>query len=219
MESVCCMNTTLRKICLYSLLCISTMVLTTITGLSQNKVQQKIPEKTRILFVLDASGSMEAFWGGNQSRMDVAKGILTRLIDSLKINPKLELALRVYGHRFTRQANNCEDSRLEVPFGLKNHNTIINKIKEIKPKGVTPISYSILQAALDFPTGAGGYRNILILITDGIESCNADPCAVSLELQRKGVFLRPFVIGLGVKGGKVLDCVGKYIDSETLIKF
>jgi Ca-activated chloride channel homolog len=186
--------------------------------LSQQKVQQVMPAKTRILFVLDGSGSMEALWGGNESRMDIAKRILVDLIDSLRANPDLELALRVYGHRFTRQANNCEDSKLEVPFAKKNHNSIITKIQEIKPKGVTPITYSLLQAANDFPLNPG-YRNVLILITDGIESCNADPCAASVELQRKGVFLRPFVIGLGISGGKVLDCVGQYIDSQNSTTF
>ena len=185
---------------------------------AQNKIQQTLPSKTRILFVVDGSGSMEALWGNGESRMDVAKRILAKIVDSLKVNPEVELALRVYGHRFTRQANNCEDSKLEVPFSKKNHAAIIAKIAEIKPKGVTPITYSLLQAAKDFPT-AEGYRNILILITDGIESCNADPCATSIELQRKGVFLRPFVIGLGISGGKVLECMGQYIDSQNATTF
>src|SRR5690349_17492581 len=185
---------------------------------AQTKVQQKLPEKTRILFVLDGSGSMNAQWGNNQSRMDIAKQILTRLVDSLRVNSNLELGLRVYGHRFSRQANNCEDSKLEVPFAAKNHNAIISKIKEIVPKGTTPITYSVLQAAHDFPASPG-YRNILILITDGVESCGGDPCTVSVELQRKGVFLRPYIIGLGVQGGKALDCMGKYIDSQDANTF
>jgi Ca-activated chloride channel homolog len=199
------------------ILCLSFILYSTLSY-SQNRIQQTIPEKTRILFVLDGSGSMEALWGGTESRMDVAKRILVNLIDSLKVNPDVELALRVYGHRFTRQANNCEDSKLEVAFAKKNHATIINKIKDIKPKGVTPITYSLLQAAKDFPS-TQGYRNILILITDGIESCNADPCATSVELQKKGVFLRPFVIGLGISGGRVLDCMGQYIDSQNSTTF
>jgi Ca-activated chloride channel homolog len=189
-----------------------------LSGFAQNTVQQVVPEKTRILFVLDGSGSMNATWSGDKSRMDVAKEILSRLVDSLRVNPNLELALRVYGHRFTRQANNCEDSKLEVPFGIKNHNLIITKIKEINAKGTTPITYSVLQAAKDFPANPG-YRNILILITDGVESCGGDPCSVSVELQRKGVFLRPYIIGLGVQGGKALDCMGKYIDSQDALVF
>lgn len=180
--------------------------------------QQALPDRTRILFVLDGSGSMNALWGEGRSRMDVAKSILTHLVDSLRVNPKLELALRIYGHRYSRQSNNCSDSRLEVPFGLNNHNTIINEIKDIVPRGVTPITYSLLQAANDFPAGAG-YRNIVILITDGVESCGGDPCQASIELQKKGVFLRPFIIGLGVPGGKALDCVGKFIDAENARSF
>lgn len=169
--------------------------------LGQEVNQQALPEKTRILFVLDGSGSMNADWGEKKSRMDVAKEILTRLVDSLRVNPKLELALRIYGHRYSRQSNNCTDSQLEVPFSINNHNAIINEIKDITPRGVTPITYSLLQAAHDFPSNAG-YRNILILITDGVESCGGDPCQASIELQKKGVFLRPFIIGLGVPGGK-----------------
>jgi Ca-activated chloride channel family protein len=180
--------------------------------------QQALPEKTRILFVLDGSGSMNAIWSDGQSRMDVAKAILTRLVDSLRVNPQLELALRVYGHRYTRQSNNCQDSKLEVPFAPNNHNNIIARIRDIVPRGVTPITYSLLQAANDFPAGAG-YRNIVILITDGVESCGGDPCEASIELQRKGVFLRPFIIGLGVPGGRALECVGKFIDADNAESF
>ena len=109
---------------------------------AQRKIQQKIPEKTRILFVLDASGSMNAAWENNISRMDAAKSILTRLVDSLRSNDNLEIALRIYGHRYPREANNCQDSRLEVPFAVKNHNAVISKIKDIRPLGTTPITYS-----------------------------------------------------------------------------
>jgi Ca-activated chloride channel family protein len=209
------MHRSLRKtaIILSALLCSLSFL-----SQAQNKLQQKLPEKTRILFVLDASGSMEALWSSKESRMNAAKRILTRLVDSLRNTPNLELALRVYGHQFSRQANNCQDSKLEVPFAAKNHNTIISKIGSIKPKGVTPITFSLLQAAKDFPASPG-YRNILILITDGVESCGGDPCAASLELQRKGVFLRPFIIGLGLQEGKALDCVGKYLDSQNATSF
>lgn len=194
------------------------LVLATGPLYAQDVNQQALPDKTRILFVLDGSGSMNAIWGEHSSRMDAAKAILTRLVDSLRVNPKLELALRVYGHRYSRQANNCTDSRLEVPFALNNHNTIIQRIQDITPRGVTPITYSLLQAATDFPT-TSGYRNIVILITDGVESCGGDPCQASIELQKRGVFLRPFIIGLGVPGGKALDCVGKFIDADNADSF
>jgi Ca-activated chloride channel family protein len=185
----------------------------------QKKVQQKVPEKTRILFLFDGSGSMLESWGrANQYKINIAKSILTQIVDSLQQNDKLELALRIYGHRSPREANNCKDTWLEVPFKPKNHKLIIDKINEVKPKGVTPITYSLEQAAKDFPAGAG-YRNIVILITDGIESCGGDLCATSRELQKKGVFLRPYIIGLGLRAEKTLDCAGKYISAETPNEF
>jgi Ca-activated chloride channel family protein len=186
---------------------------------AQKKIQQRVPEKTRILFLLDGSGSMLEPWTKpTLSKINAAKNILGQIVDSLKQNTKLELALRVYGHRYPRESNNCQDTYLEVPFKPNNHKMIIDKINEIKPKGVTPITYSLEQAAKDFPASPG-YRNIIILITDGIESCKGDPCATSRELQKKGVFLRPYIIGLGMRAEKALDCAGKFIDANTPKEF
>ncbi|MEJ1239912.1 VWA domain-containing protein [Chryseolinea sp. T2] len=187
--------------------------------LAQNKVQQKLPEKTRILFLIDASGSMMEEWQRpNQTRWTVAKSIMSKLVDSLKQNSNLELGLRVYGHISPQEQKNCKDTRLEVPFKAKNHSLIINKLQEIKPKGVTPITYSLEQAANDFPAGPG-YRNIVILVTDGIESCGGDLCAMSQAMQKKGVFLRPYIIGLGLQSEKTLECAGKYVNADTPGKF
>jgi Ca-activated chloride channel family protein len=189
------------------------------SAVAQNKVLQKLPEKTRILFLLDASGSMMEEWQRpNQTRWTVAKSIMSKLIDSLKQNGNLELALRVYGHISPQEQKNCKDTRLEVPFKARNHAQIIAKLQEIKPKGVTPITYSLEQAANDFPTGPG-YRNIVILVTDGIESCGGDLCAMSKAMQKKGVFLRPYIIGLGLQSEKTLECAGRYVNADTPGKF
>jgi Ca-activated chloride channel family protein len=186
---------------------------------AQNTVVQKVPVKTRILFLLDGSGSMLDNWGRpHQTKMSIAKSILSKIVDSLQVNKNLELALRIYGHRSPREINNCKDTWLEVPFKTGNHKLIVEKINEIKPKGVTPITYSLEQAALDFPAGPG-YRNIIILITDGIESCGGDVCATSRALQQKGVFLRPYIIGLGLRAEQALNCAGKFINADTPGKF
>ena len=107
----------------------------------------------------------------------------------------LELALRVYGHQYDRKEQNCEDTRLEVPFASGNSAEISKALGRIEPKGTTPLAYSLQQSAKDFTDNR--YRNVIIIITDGIESCDGDPCKVALALQRKEVFLRPFIIGLG----------------------
>ncbi len=186
--------------------------------LRAQEVQQKLPEKTRILFLLDGSGSMHARWG-NTNRITVAKKVLAETVDSLSVNENLELALRVYGHQYEKYLKRCNDSKLEVPFGTDNEQAIKNKLRDIKPKGVTPIAYSLEQAAGDFPEDKA--RNIIIIITDGIESCDGDPCAVSLELQKKNIFLKPFIIGIGMdkKYEDAFGCMGSFYDASNISSF
>ncbi len=171
--------------------------------------------KTRILFLLDASNSMYSRMG-DDTRMNVAKKLLSRMVDSLEQITELEIALRVYGHQQSKDDYDCEDTKLEVGFTPGNHLDIKNSIKDIRPKGTTLIAYSLQQAAYDFPTG-GSSRNIIILITDGIEECNGDPCAVSQALQKQGIILKPFIIGVGLDKDfrKQFECVGKYFEAST----
>ena len=72
-------------------------------------------EKTRILFILDASNSMNLKWG-EQTRMESAKDILNQSLEDLKGIPNLELALRVYGHQsmVSNTYQDCNDTRLEL---------------------------------------------------------------------------------------------------------
>ena len=183
------------------------------------EIQQKLPEKTRVLFLLDGSGSMLASWEDTH-RMQAAKDLLSDLVDSLKADPRLELALRVYGHLYSKKAQNCKETRLEIGFSKNNHDQVISKLQLVKPKGTTPIAYSLEQAAKDFPT-TGGYRNIVIIITDGIESCDGDPCAVSLALQEKGIFLKPFIIGMGMGQNfrEEFQCIGEFYDARDQASF
>ena len=177
------------------------------------------PKVTRILFLLDASGSMMAPWEG-QPRWNVAKRMVAKMVDSLNAYPNLELGLRVYGHQFPNAEKNCEDSRLEVPFAPRNAKAIKDKLTSLKAQGNTPITYSLLQSANDFPQDRAS-RNVLLLITDGLESCNRDPCAASIALQRKHIFLKPFVIGIGAEKdfGRQLECLGQYYNAAEVKTF
>jgi Ca-activated chloride channel family protein len=188
-------------------------------NLAGQKQYQQIPDKTRILFLLDGSGSMLSKWDGT-TRIGAAKRLLSDLVDSLSSNAQVELALRVYGHQYDRRLQNCKDTKLEVGFGKNNHQAIIQKLHAISPKGTTPISYSLQQLAEDFPDD-DTYRNIVIIITDGLESCDGDPCAVSTVLQRKQIFLRPFVIGLGMNKSfdQQFECLGRFFDATDIQTF
>jgi len=173
------------------------------------------PIKTRILFLLDASGSMYARMD-NDTRVNVARRLLGKTLDSLEGTPNLEIALRVYGHTSPPNQRNCKDTRLEVPFRKNNFTEIKNRINAITPKGTTLIAHSLLQSAYDFPKEPFT-RNVIILITDGIEECQGDPCAVSEALQSQGIILKPFIIGLGSTEDfkKAFECVGRYYDANT----
>ena len=183
------------------------------------KQYQQIPEKTRILFLVDGSGSMLGNWEGT-SRMGAAKRLLSDLVDSLRENTQVELALRVYGHQYHRRLQNCQDTKLEVGFRRDNHDAIISKLKVIQPQGTTPISYSLQELQKDFPDDAS-FRNIVIIITDGLESCDGDPCEVSRSLQKKQIFLRPFVIGLGMNKSfdEQFNCLGRFFDATNVQDF
>jgi Ca-activated chloride channel homolog len=172
------------------------------------------PVVSRILFIFDASNSMNGTWE-KEKKITVARNILISLIDSLEKLNNIELALRVYGHQKPVPPQDCSDSKLEVSFDKGNASKIRQKLRNIEPMGTTPLASSLALSIGDFGN-ANDCRNIIILITDGIEACDGDPCAVSRELQTKGIALRPFIIGIGIDEDfkKSFDCIGKYYNAQ-----
>jgi Ca-activated chloride channel family protein len=115
-------------------------------------------EKTYIEFVFDASFSMNEEAEKGKSRMDVAKEVMIDLIQNLEDRPGLEVGLRVYGSRNTK----CDDSVLVQDFGPVDavRDNILKTVRALKPRGKTPIAYSLEQAAQDFPSKES--RNIIV---------------------------------------------------------
>ena len=181
---------------------------------------QKDKPVTRVLFIFDASQSMYAQWDGN-SRMEIAKELLSNMLDSLDKKENLQVGLRCYGHQKPSSPQDCRDTRLEVPFGNNTIPAIKNRLKTLRPKGTTPIAKALESGALDFPTVTSNSRNIVILITDGIEECGGDPCAVSRLYQEKKIILKPFVIGIGLSEEykKNFECVGTFYDARNPDEF
>ncbi|MDR0368370.1 MAG: VWA domain-containing protein [Bacteroidales bacterium] len=172
---------------------------------------------TRILFIFDASNSMWGEWQSDK-KIFIAHRVLSKMVDSLENFSNVQLALRVYGHQKDYQSYDCNDTKLEVPFAPNNFRKIKQKLNSIYPKGTTPIGLSLQASEHDFPPCAN-CRNIIILITDGIEECKSDPCEVSQALQRKGIILKPFIIGIGDDFSLNLDCAGIYVDASSEIAF
>jgi len=181
--------------------------------------QVKKPEQlTRILFVFDASRSM-VNTHGSLTRMEGAKKLFYKFVDSLSKQKNIQFALRMYGHTVKYPPGNCNDSKLIVPFGKNNLALIKQKVSEAKPTGITPIEHSLTQAANDFPDNKA--VNMIIIITDGIEECGGDPCKARQKLMEKGIVFKPFIIGIGLTPEqiKTFECVGSYYDYDNANTF
>lgn len=209
---------TMKKRVLITVLILSGMIF----GNNLTAQPRNTPPLTRILFVFDCSFSMYGKWQTGM-KMDIAKNLFTQFLDSLQGTPNLELGLRCYGHQYSLQPQrNCEDTKLEVPIGRPNVSipAMKKRMETLIPRGTTPIAYTLSQCGDDFPTDGVNSRNIIILITDGIEECGGDPCAVSLALQSKGIVLKPFVLGIGLEGNfESLNCIGKTYDISSEANF
>jgi hypothetical protein len=173
-------------------------------------------DMTYIELILDSSISMSAFVEGWRSRMDVAKAVMEQLIRDLPEDPNLMVALRIYGAELRPNLTPCEDTVLVQPFApvAKARQNMINQVKAMKARGMTPIALSLEQAAKDFPDK--GARNIIVLITDGEESCGGDPCAVSARLQADGFVMKPYVVGFALteKQAALVRCIGEYFSAS-----
>ncbi len=175
-------------------------------------------ERTRILFLVDASLSMKNEWKGG-SKWEVAKAALQQIADSIALVPNCETGMRVFGHLYPEPDKNCHDSRLEVRIDSSNTRSIKKKLEEIRPKGITPLVYSLEKSVNDF---AGiPAKNVIIVITDGEDACNRDPCSVALLLQKNNITLRPYIIGMALQGKNIdeMQCMGKLYNTNSAEEF
>ena len=149
--------------------------------------------------VFDASNSM---WGqiNGTAKIEIAKQSLATTLDALPSN--LLVGLRVYGHQHVYQRKDCQDSALLVPLSPLDRERIGAAISQFKPRGQTPLAYSLEQVAGDFGNFAG--ERAVVLLTDGVESCNGDPAGAARELQNAGD-APVHVIGFGLGGDDSAD--------------
>ena len=167
-------------------------------------------DTNNIMFIVDASGSMKEKVG-MQTRMEAAKDVLGETLENIPEN--VNLGLLVYGHR---KAKDCGDIELVSPLGGDDAATLQKIVSGLVAQGETPIAESIKQASKSF-SAFEGQNNKIILVTDGLEECEGDPCAAAKEAKASGLDVTVDVVGftLGDKEAKSVQCIteatgGKY---------
>lgn len=142
-------------------------------------------------FILDASGSMLQRIGGER-RIEVAKTALIGLTDALPTDSGF--ALRVFGHK---EADSCRTD-LEIRQPKVDKPAAVAKIKTITAMNLakTPIAASLLKAKEDL-AGANG-SVLVILMTDGEETCDGNPKAAIEALRASGMDVRVDIVGFAV---------------------
>lgn len=155
-----------------------------------------------VYVILDASGSMWGQLPEGKNKIVAAREVLADFV-AQDFEGK-ELALRAYGHN---RKGDCADTELVVPFAPAEQarGKIVSFANGVNPKGKTPITRSLRAALEDFGDRSGE----LILISDGLETCDADPCALMKEWRERNVAIRVHVVGLGLeeKEKEALSCI------------
>lgn len=174
---------------------------------------------SNLLLILDASNSM---WGqiGGTAKIETAKTVLTETLTGLADD--VLPALMIYGHR---SKDDCNDVQLVAPFGAISRGDMLAAVNGITPRGKTPIA-NALMAAIGAFDGRLEENNSILLISDGLETCEGDPCAVAGTLSQRGINVKVNVIGFDVdaKARAQLECVaraggGEYFNAKDAGEF
>jgi hypothetical protein len=153
-----------------------------------------------VLLILDASGSMNAKLPNGETRIAVAQRAIKGVAGF--IPAQAQLSLRMYGAQSPASQKNCQDTNLAVPFGPASASggAITTTVDGVKAQGYTPIAYSLEQAANDFPADAK--ERVIVLVSDGKETCQGDPAVAAKALAGKGLTVHTvgFIVDTAARG-------------------
>ncbi len=143
-----------------------------------------------VMVVFDGSNSM---WGqiDGTAKIEIARGVMDNLLGEWV--EERNVGLMAYGHR---RRGDCSDIEMLVQPGAQSRQSILDQINGITPRGRTPLTDAVEQAAR-----ALSYEDqpaTVVLISDGLESCERDPCALAEALEKGGVGFTAHVVGFGL---------------------
>lgn len=135
--------------------------------------------------VLDASGSMNARLPNGESRFAVAQRAVKDVVSLVPL--QAQVSLRMYGAKSPPKDKNCQDTHVAVPFAPAStaRSDIASAVDGAEARGYTPIALSLEQASNDFPADAK--ERVIVLVSDGKETCKGDPAVAAKALAAKGI--------------------------------
>lgn len=170
---------------------------------------------SKVLVIHDWSNSMWGAFADGTRKYEAGIAALTNALDT-GFGGR-DVGYRAYGHR---QPGDCRDSELVSDFGALDsvRPEIVDTLGKVRPTGKTPITYSLQEGLKDFQGGSGD----ILLISDGIETCDADPCDLMREWTASNVNIRVHVVGVGLDEMErtAMACIaeetgGTYLDAQS----
>lgn len=160
------------------------------------------PAQGVTLLVYDASGSMWGELPGGATKVEVAREVIGDFFQSRDHTSPLGVV--AYGHN---RRGDCNDIEVIAPVAVHDAGTLTARLKQINPVGMTPLTDALARAATLIPATAEAAD--IILVTDGLETCDADPCALAARLAAEGIRIRAHVVGFGLTEAEaeVMSCV------------
>lgn len=154
------------------------------------------------VLVLDASGSMWGQLADGRTKIEVARDVLGGFFRAR--DAAVPLGVIAYGHN---RKGDCRDIEVIAGTGVQDAAVLSARLMAISPKGKTPLGQSLRLAAGQIPKTAE--EADIVLVTDGLETCDVDPCAVAAELAQEGIRIRAHVVGFGLtaREAEALACV------------
>ena len=151
-----------------------------------------LPEGAAVEVILDASGSMLKRQDG-QRRIDIAKSVLSDLVRE-SLPSATPFAMRVFGHR---EADSCRTD-LEISLSPLDATAAASRISGVEAMNLakTPIAKSLELVAQDL-AGVEG-TSVVVLVTDGEETCGGDPAAAVEKLRGLGFDVRVNIVGFAI---------------------
>jgi hypothetical protein len=169
-----------------------------------------------VVVILDASGSMLQKLG-EARRIDIAKQALEQLVTE-DLPADVLFSLRVFGHK---EKDSCRTD-VEIPFAPLNREQAAAKVASVTAMNLakTPIAATLSLAAADLAAQPGPH--LVILITDGEETCDGDPAQVIQGMTDSGLDVRVNIIGFAIDELMLRETFqqwaelghGQYIDAQ-----